>query len=210
MADKKPNNSISSPDHLNEEDRALWQLVSATAQPLKCRPDTPRRLRKPTPAKAHAPTFKNHKKPINTKVLTAPSFVPQVSNKPSAAPVPGVDKRMKRRLGRGQMDIDARLDLHGKTRAQAHGILKSFILNAQARGNRTVLVITGKGGESLARHTLHGHDIEHTPERKGILMREVPQWLHEPEFSSLIVGYQPAHPKHGGGGALYIRIRRMK
>jgi DNA-nicking Smr family endonuclease len=117
---------------------------------------------------------------------------------------------MKRKLGRGRMEIDARLDLHGKTKAAAHGILKSFLINAQSRGHRTVLVITGKGGQGIARHTLHSFDVIHNQERTGVLMRSVPQWLTEPDFRNLVIGFQPAHPKHGGGGALYVRVRRIK
>ena len=214
MANKKDTKPKGNLDHLNEEDRAIWQQVSATVEPYHQRPERPKRVSKPKPAgtgaKPQAPIFKNHKKPKNQKPATTASFTPLPPSIPVFAPNPGVDKRMKRKLGRGQMEIDARLDLHGKTKAQAHRILKSFIFNAQGRGHRNILVITGKGGEGLARHTLHSHDVVHAPERKGILMREVPQWLNEPEFASMVVGYQPAHPKHGGGGALYIRIRRIR
>lgn len=210
MANKKDNQPKGGFDHLNEEDRAIWQQVSETVEPYHQRPERPKRASKPAGLKPQAPLFKNHKKPLSQKPATAVSFTPLPPSMPVFAPNPGVDKRMKRKLGRGQMEIDARLDLHGKTKAQAHRILKSFISNAQARGHRTVLVITGKGGEGLARHTLHSHDVVHTPERTGILMREVPQWLNEPDFANMVVGYQPAHPKHGGGGALYIRIRRIR
>lgn len=217
MPGKKDNKSPHAFDHLNAEDRAIWQQVSATVEPFNNRPERPKRAAKPKNinAKTHASPFKNHKKPLsknppNQNPTTAPSYTPMPASMPSFTPNPGVDKRMKRKLGRGLMEIDARLDLHGKTREQAHRILKSFILNAQSRGHRTILVITGKGDQSIARHTLHSHDVVHTPERTGILMRHVPQWLNEPEFASMVVGFQPAHPKHGGGGAIYIRIRRIR
>ena len=38
----------------------------------------------------------------------------------------------------------------------------------------------------------------------------VPDWLHEAQFRALVSGYQPSHPKHGGGGAFYVRIRRIR
>jgi len=203
MAGKKHNGSN---DHLNDEDRKVWQQVSDTAEPLKKRPQSSRRPKTAgttNPRLAQNPELKKTPPPTPsyTARRVAGGFVP---------PALGVDKAMKRKLGRGQMHIDARLDLHGKTRAAAHELLKSFLFTAHNRGHRTALVITGKGDKGIARHTLHSFDVIHTPERTGVLMRCVPQWLNEPGCRELIVGYQPAHPKHGGGGALYVRLRRKK
>jgi DNA-nicking Smr family endonuclease len=71
-----------------------------------------------------------------------------------------------------------------------------------------VLVITGKGASPYARHTLHTRQVFHTPEREGRLRREVTQWFHEALFRTHVIGYQPAHPRHGGGGAFYVKLRR--
>ncbi len=197
-------------DHLNPEDRNVWKRVSDTAEPLKSRPERPRYQK--TISKSGRliapPTIP--KKEKKSPPPTIPSYTPPRQISSANAPALGVDKAMKRKLGRGQMEIDARLDLHGKTKAAAHQILKSFLINARARDHRTVLVITGKGEQGIARHTLHSYEVIHTPERTGVLMRCVPQWLNEPDFRDLIVGYQPAHPRHGGGGALYVRLRRKK
>ena len=83
-----------------------------------------------------------------------------------------------------------------------------FLAQRRQRGERIVLVITGKGASPLARHTLHGLTHFHTPEREGKLRREVPLWFHEAQFRIHIVGFQPAHPRHGGGGAFYVRLRK--
>ena len=101
---------------------------------------------------------------------------------------------MKRSVARGKEAIDARLDLHGLTQAQAHSTLLHFLRNAHAREARLVLVITGKGrgGEP------------------GVLRRQVPQWLGLPEFRSFVVGFEDAHVTHGGEGALYVRLRRAR
>jgi DNA-nicking Smr family endonuclease len=101
---------------------------------------------------------------------------------------------MKRGVARGKQAIDARLDLHGMTQAQAHTALLRFLHNAHARDARLVLVITGKGrgGEP------------------GVLRRHVPHWLSLPEFRSLVVGFEDAHIVHGGEGALYVRLRRAR
>ena len=60
-------------------------------------------------------------------------------------------------------------------------------------------MITGKGG--AARDDLS---------ERGVLKRQVPQWLRLPEFRGYIIGFEGAHSGHGGAGALYVRIRRRK
>jgi DNA-nicking Smr family endonuclease len=97
---------------------------------------------------------------------------------------------------RGKEPIDARLDLHGLTQAQAHSALLHFLREASARGARLVLVITGKGGRG---------DSE-----RGVLKRQVPHWLALPEFRAFVVGYDDAGLRHGGEGALYVRLRRPR
>ena len=207
MSGKKDNKTN---DHLNDEDRIVWKQVSDTAEPLKRRPEPPRRQK----TSGKPGRSDNSATPLTKKIPTpppsTPSYTPQRQTTTGPAPTLGVDKAMKRKLGRGQVEIDARLDLHGKTQAAAHQVLRSFLLNAQARHHRTVLIITGKGDQGIARHTLHSFDVIHTPERTGVLMRCVPQWLSEPDLREVIIGYQPAHPRHGGGGALYVRLRRKK
>jgi DNA-nicking Smr family endonuclease len=47
------------------------------------------------------------------------------------------------------------------------------------------------------------------PER-GILRRSVPQWLEEPELRGIVLGWTAAGPRHGGGGALYVRLRKAR
>ncbi len=102
---------------------------------------------------------------------------------------------MRRSVARGKEAIDARLDLHGLTQAQAHSTLSRFLRDASARGARLVLVITGKGSRDGER---------------GVLKRQVPHWLELPEFRSLVIGFEDAGVRHGGEGALYVRIRRMR
>ena len=111
---------------------------------------------------------------------------------------------------RGNVDIERRLDLHGTGVELARVQLLQFLRAAYSDGVRTVLVITGKGASPYARHTLHGAALFHSPERGGLLRRLVPEWLHEAEFRALVSGLQPAHPKHGGGGAYYVKIRRQR
>ena len=100
-------------------------------------------------------------------------------------------------MSRGRKDIDARLDLHGMTQTRAHRALSGFLQRAHSEGLTFVLVITGKGKM--------GAESE-----RGVLRRQVPQWLSLPEFRSLVVGFEEAHIGHGGEGALYVRIRRSR
>jgi len=103
-------------------------------------------------------------------------------------------------VARGRDPIDARIDLHGKTQGEAHDALVRFMRRAQSNGARIVLVVTGKGsGTSRA-----------DERERGVLRRQVPLWLALPEFRSFIVGFEEAHVAHGGEGALYVRMRRIR
>lgn len=85
---------------------------------------------------------------------------------------------------------DAKLDLHGMTRDEAHKALETFLCVQKMRGSRCVLVITGKG---------HGKGGDGT----GILKRKVPLWL---EVSKIARSWSIAAPHHGGDGALYVKL----
>lgn len=118
---------------------------------------------------------------------------------PAAAP-PRIDPRMLTRLARGRAAPEARLDLHGLTLAEAHPELVRFILAAQARGLRLVLVITGKGRPDAA--------ADPFPRATGALRREVPLWLRLPPLAPVVQETAEAHRRHGGAGALYVWLRR--
>jgi DNA-nicking Smr family endonuclease len=123
--------------------------------------------------------------------------VEKKSAKPEVPPLAPLGRRERAQLSRGRKQIDARLDLHGMTQTHAHQALSSFLRRAHHDGFGFVLVITGKG------KTGAGAD-------RGVLRRQVPQWLSLPEFRALVVGFEEAHIGHGGAGALYVRIRRPK
>jgi DNA-nicking Smr family endonuclease len=110
-----------------------------------------------------------------------------------------IERRLKQRLGRGSQDIDARIDLHGRTQSQAHAALLRFVQKCQTDGARIVLVITGKGGSA-----------DDFASERGVLKRQVPLWLQLPEFRSYVLAVEEAHSGHGGAGALYVRLRRTR
>lgn len=148
---------------------------------------------------------------IGVKIHSAKPSAPHDHPPVAAARIPhltGLDRRTTQRMTRGQIELERRLDLHGTGIEMARVRLLQFLRTAYAEGVRTVLVITGKGDSPFSRHTLHGAEHYHAPERQGRLRRLVPDWLHEPEFRAIVSGFQPAHPRHGGGGALYVKMRR--
>ncbi len=87
--------------------------------------------------------------------------------------------------------IETRVDLHGLTKDQAQQQLQFFLMNAQIQGKNWVLVITGKG----------------RPEISLTLQKLVPGWLDSLPYVS---GYAPAKQNHGGAGALYVRLKKLK
>jgi DNA-nicking Smr family endonuclease len=167
---------------LNPEERKLWGEITRSVAPWRRVP-------------ADASTLEASGK-------TAPSS----KAAPRAAPAVGrpaprlepFDRRLKQRLARGSESLDGRIDLHGRTQTQAYAALLAFLQRAQEGGAKFVLVITGKG-------RVHDEFSE-----RGVLKRQVPQWLRLPQFRAYVSGVEDAHVGHGGAGALYVRIRRQR
>jgi DNA-nicking Smr family endonuclease len=183
-------------------DKELWEDIKRSVTPL---------LRK----HARSPTKSRISTPVEISVaraLHAVAHVPTVKRRATSdipPPLSQLDRRTAQRLNRGQIEPEATLDLHGEGLETARIKLLRFLSRERQHGSRHVLVITGKGASPFARHTLHGITHFHTPEREGRLRREVPMWLHEDSFRQHAVAFQPAHPKHGGGGAFYVRLRKL-
>jgi DNA-nicking Smr family endonuclease len=133
---------------------------------------------------------------------TSSSHLPRQPSPPKSPPLGVYDEKERRRLGKNPELIDARLDLHGFRQREAHAALRSFLLSAVTRGHRHVLIITGKGGVAERQR-------DFLSEERGVLRRLVPQWLGEPELRGLIVSYTVSHIRHGGEGALYVRLRKL-
>ena len=117
----------------------------------------------------------------------------------------GVDGNTDERLRRGQLEPEARLDLHGMTESAAHRVLLTFLKGAMARRHKLVLVVTGKGRPQAEDAPF---DMELNMRSRGILKAAVPRWLNEKEFAGLVAGTRAAHKKHGGEGAMYIYLRK--
>jgi DNA-nicking Smr family endonuclease len=180
---------------LSQDERELWTTVTRSIAPLRETPETV-----PEEAAAASPPPPPAPRP---RRAAAPSAKPAPAPAPKPAAPPPVEplgRRMRSRVARGAEAIDGRLDLHGLTQSEAHAALLRFLRTAQAREARLVLVITGKGSRNL-----RGDGSE-----RGVLRRQVPQWLQLPEFRVFVIGMEDAHAAHGGEGALYIRVRRKR
>ena len=177
---------------LSEEERVLWESVAKQAKPLRT---------KPRVTAAPAVSLKTEA-PVAAKAVVKPKPVIPVAAPPlkkltAPPPLVPLGRRERAQLSRGKKEIEARLDLHGMTQARAHRALSGFLHRAHGDGLTFVLIITGKGkigGES----------------ERGVLRRQVPEWLSQPEFRNVVVGFEEAHVGHGGAGALYVRIRRSR
>ena len=175
---------------LSEEERVLWESVARQVKPLR---------KKARVGKTAAALVAD---PPMSKPVPSPRPVPLAQapkpSKPAMPPLAPLGRRERSKLSRGRSEIDARLDLHGMTQSRAHRVLLGFLQRAHHEGHTFVLVITGKG-------KVGGGEVE-----RGVLRRQVPQWLSAPEFRPLVVGFEEAHIGHGGEGALYVRIRRSR
>jgi DNA-nicking Smr family endonuclease len=189
-------------------DYGLWREIARQIKPLRPYRETGEESAKRHPAAGGETDEPRPGRPL--KSAAHPPRPPAPRREPSLPALTGIDRRMQRRLIRGAADIDARLDLHGESIETARVQLQRFLADSRAQGHRLVLVITGKGASPFTSHTLHGTSHFHSPERLGRIRRLVLEWLNEPEFRTHVSGFQPAHPRHGGGGALYVRLRRPK
>jgi len=173
---------------LSEEERALWESIAKQVKPLRKRPRTLKALMAPMegpPVAAKSAVVPNPR----------PAKVPRPDKPPPLAPL---GRRERSQLSRGRKEIDARIDLHGMTQAEAHGALRKLLHRSQASGAKFVLVVTGKGAPNASRSD------------RGVLRRQVPMWLALPEFRRYVLGFDVADTGHGGEGALYVRLRKAK
>lgn len=183
---------------LRPDERELWRRFASSVRPLDAKrlkaldeavpPPEPRPEARPLPIPAQTP-----------RDLPRP---PDVSARRPA------DRSSDRRLRRGRVEVEARLDLHGLTASAARGELLRFLMRARVRGFGTVLVITGKGAGARAQDEsrFEPWSVDARP-LPGVLRRAFADWMAEPDFAPVCAGYSPAHARHGGSGAFYVILR---
>jgi len=202
---KKPGRGGGKKTLLTDEDHEVWEHTAQSLSPLK----NPKGYvldaydGEEDFAQLFAPKTKagHHGKKDH-----APAAVPKPAAKKATPELNAFDRRNVKKLKRGKIEIEARIDLHGMRQAEAHDALIRFIHGSAAMGRRWVLVITGKGLPSRARDDDHERQFGEVP--RGVLKRNVPMWLSEPEVRGLIVSFTEAAVEHGGSGALYVHLRR--
>jgi DNA-nicking Smr family endonuclease len=196
---------------LAPEDRILWETVARTVTPLDAAraaslqnsqggdqiiKDAPIHHPRSGPAARDAAPMPLQPSPAPlalSKRLIGSLAMP--ATKPKAAlqsAINRIEPALLKRIAKGRLEVEAKIDLHGMTQDEAYMLLYGFLSEAAARHLRTVLVITGKG-RSL--------------KSEGALKRAVPIWLAQPLFARLTSGYSDAAQGHGGEGALYVRIK---
>jgi DNA-nicking Smr family endonuclease len=160
---------------LDPEERRLWSRVARTVRAA------PGKRAEAVEEDAPAPVGKTAAKSAKPK---------PASRTTPRRPGPPEDLSGQRRIRRGQVEIDARLDLHGHTQDTAHRELVEFIVRQHGKGARCLLVITGKGRLGA-----------------GVLRARLSGWIADPELSPMIAGFAGAHTRHGGEGAVYVFLK---
>ncbi len=170
------------------DEARIWRAVVRDVAPLPGRgvedpePPPPEATRPPAPPPPAPP-------PAPRAAPVQPAELPALQHGRAS----GMDKRTAERLKKGEMVIDATLDLHGLTQDTAHAQLLGFVGRAYESGRRCLLVITGKGQGG-----------------GGVLRGQVPRWLNQSGLRERIIGFSFAKPQHGGEGALYVLVRRRR
>jgi DNA-nicking Smr family endonuclease len=179
-------------------EKALWRFAMRDAVPMPGRALPP----EPAPKLAAAPVEKPVPEPPRprAKAPAQPIALPRLN----VASTPGLDTRSAERLKRGQLQIEARLDLHGMTQDNARAALDHFIGEAYASGKRALLIITGKGLKPREPAYPWDHSTG------GVLKAMTPRWLNEAPNRTRVLAITEAQPRHGGSGALYVLIRRQR
>ncbi len=208
----KPAGKRSPGQSLSAEERELWEHAARNLDPLKRKKqrvlgaqdetEAPASARVSEPAKVKAQSPAQRPEPRAAKVASRPAAPPPLSE---------LERRKTRRIGTGRIEIDARIDLHGMRQDEAHTALRRFLLASHAGGRRWVLVITGKGGSLRGEADGdYGANRGGDGQGRGVLKRNVPHWLAEPELRSIVVGFTAAAIRHGGEGALYVQLRKRE
>jgi DNA-nicking Smr family endonuclease len=177
-------------------DHEVWHQVAASARPLK-------KNVVPEPL-APLPKVFRPEGPGSAALAKAEARqkAPLSHGRHADRPPPQMDKRLKQRFQRGELPIEARIDLHGLTLANAERALSRLIRDCIAQQKRCLLVITGKGSSGGGEPGLH--------QGRGVLRAWLPDYLKRGPWRDEVLGVTPARPEMGGSGAFYVLLRRQR
>jgi DNA-nicking Smr family endonuclease len=197
-APKKPDRSGKAAN-LSDLDQQLWDEVKKTVKPLKKQASSA--------AKPILPPRKMIERKEEARTLPHEWYTGH-----SPLPEARIDRKTKRRIAAGIKDVDRSIDLHGMTQDQAYRVLKNAIEGVIRRGDKTLLVVTGKGGRRFAQLNddtpVAYRTRQDFEQHSGVLKRMVPIWLQSAEMRPFVESFGIAAKEHGGEGALYILLRR--
>ncbi|MCU6453193.1 Smr/MutS family protein [Sphingomonas sp. A2-49] len=185
---------------LNPDEADLWARVMATVKPLRAVPPAARPAVAPaavasaTPVKATKPS----KALVRAVAAGRPSATRVVAMPPPPPRQNTLDGSWDKRLTRGIVSPDSAIDLHGHTLSSAHALLDDGLSRAIARGDRVLLLVTGKPPRPESER----------PHARGAIRAAIADWLGASRHADAIAAVRGAHPRHGGQGALYIVLRR--
>lgn len=184
---------------LSTEDKDLWRQVAEGTSPLK-KPRSDILSAVPKKAKLEMHSLdKSLRFEIGSNTpRPAVTAIPAPSSKLNVK----MDHKSYARMRRGKLIPEAHIDLHGLTVAKAHLALSHFIQSSYVQRLRLVLVITGKGQPN--------DEFDFANEGRGILRKQVPQWLSAPPLSGCVLQVQQSHARHGGAGALYAYLKKNR
>ncbi|MGC5796701.1 Smr/MutS family protein [Sphingomonas sp. NFX23] len=200
---------------LNPDEAQLWARVMASVRPMRVvavriperappLPPPPKPIIGPNGKIVPAPPAPMGRvKPLVRTVVTpyaARAGAKPVVARPVAKPITAntLDGGWDKRLTRGVVSPDSSIDLHGHTLASAHALLDVGLGRAIARGDRVLLLVTGKPPRPESER----------PHARGAIRSAVTDWLAGSRHADSIAAVRGAHPRHGGQGALYIVLRR--
>ncbi len=110
--------------------------------------------------------------------------------------VVGLDENIMNGLRTGRYSPEANIDLHGLNALQAYNNLVLFFRGAWYKGIRTVLIVPGRGKNSL-----NGF---------GVLRDKLQTWLTQDPFKRVVLAFCTARPVDGGPGSVYVLLRKYK
>lgn len=190
---------------LAPEEAALWKRVIATVTPLKAAKAKVAPVQTPLPAREGQGVGASDKAASSSPAARKPLEAKASRTHPQPLPKrEGLDRTLDgswdRRLSRGLVAPESSIDLHGHSLAAAYDRLDHGLDHAIRRGDRVLLLITGKPPRPESER----------PHARGAIRAAVGDWLASSRHADRIAAVRTAHPRHGGSGALYIILRRPR
>ena len=174
---------------MTDDDREVFRRALADAKPLRATRRAEEVIRKPAPRArfARADEMAALRESLEAEIDDTESHGGESLRFHRAS----VGKRTMRKLSRGSFSVQAEIDLHGMTVAEAKPRLAEFISNCARDGKLCVRVVHGKGLGS--------------GNRGPVLKQKVNRWLRQWDT---VLAFVSTRQVHGGTGAVYVLLRQ--